>query len=120
MSGLLLVYVGTAGGGQVKAIEPLIGHTKANHRMDRCWLQGAVGDALHALSCAAGYNIRWLMRAIARLGLGGFFYACFHAVVYGLGWLRWLLTGSVAPKRGGSARCEARLERSLLGLAASG
>jgi hypothetical protein len=36
--------------------------------MDRCWLQGALGDALHALSCAAGYNIRWLLRAIARLG----------------------------------------------------
>ena len=35
--------------------------------MDRCWLQGALGDALHALSCAAGYNIRWLLRAIARL-----------------------------------------------------
>ena len=51
-----------------QAIEPLIGHTKTDHRMDRCWLQGAVGDALHALSCAAGYNIRWLLRAIARLG----------------------------------------------------
>ena len=49
----------------------LIGHTKTDHRMDRCWLQGAVGDALHALSCAAGYNIRWLLRAIVRLGLKG-------------------------------------------------
>ena len=38
--------------------------------MDRCWLQGALGDALHTLSCAAGYNLRWLMRAITRLGLG--------------------------------------------------
>ena len=56
-----------------QAIEPLIGHTKADHRMDRCWLQGAVGDALHALSCAAGYNIRWLLRAIVRLGVGCFF-----------------------------------------------
>jgi len=56
-----------------QAIEPLIGHTKADHRMDRCWLQGAMGDALHALSCAAGYNIRWLLRAIVRLGLGGLF-----------------------------------------------
>ena len=56
-----------------QAIEPLIGHAKADHRMDRCWLQGAVGDALHALSCAAGYNIRWLLRAIVRLGVGGFF-----------------------------------------------
>ncbi len=38
--------------------------------MDRCWLQGATGDALHAISCAAGYNIRWLLRAIAALGVG--------------------------------------------------
>ena len=50
-----------------QAIEPAIGHTKSDHRMDRCWLKGALGDALHALSCAAGYNIRWLMRAIVRL-----------------------------------------------------
>ena len=49
-----------------QAIEPLIGHTKSDHRMERCWLQGALGDALHAISCAAGYNIRWLLRAIAR------------------------------------------------------
>jgi IS5 family transposase len=54
-----------------QAIEPLIGHTKADHRMDRCWLKGAQGDALHAVLCAAGFNIRWLLRAIARLGLGG-------------------------------------------------
>jgi IS5 family transposase len=47
-----------------QAIEPMIGHTKSDHRMDRCWLKGALGDALHAISCAAGYNIRWLMRAI--------------------------------------------------------
>ena len=32
--------------------------------MDRCWLKGAIGDALHAISSAAGYNIRWLLRAI--------------------------------------------------------
>lgn len=36
--------------------------------MDRCWLKGAEGDALHAVLCAAGYNIRWLLRAITRLG----------------------------------------------------
>ena len=65
-----------------QAIEPLIGHTKADHRMDRCWLQGAVGDALHALSCAAGYNIRWLLRAITRLGLAGLFYALSVVLAY--------------------------------------
>ena len=47
--------------------------------MDRCWLQGAVGDALHALSCAAGYNIRWLLRAIARLGVAGLFFVLIFA-----------------------------------------
>ena len=55
------------------AVEPAIGHLKADHRLDRCWLQGALGDALHALGCAAGYNIKWLLRAIARLGLGPVF-----------------------------------------------
>jgi IS5 family transposase len=71
-----------------QAIEPLIGHTKADHGMDRCWLQGAMGDALHALSCAAGYNIRWLMRAIARLGLGGLFYALSALSAYATALLR--------------------------------
>jgi transposase, IS5 family len=52
-----------------QAIEPAIGHAKADHRMDRCWLQGAAGDALHTVLCAAGFNIRWLLRAIARKGL---------------------------------------------------
>ena len=51
------------------AVEPAIGHLKSDHRMDRCWLQGALGDALHSISCAAGYNLRWLMRAIVRLGI---------------------------------------------------
>ena len=41
--------------------------------MDSCWLQGATGDALHAISCAAGYNVRWLLRAIAALGVGAVF-----------------------------------------------
>lgn len=52
-----------------QAIEPIIGHLKADHRMDRCHLKGALGDKLHAVLCAAGYNIRWLLRAIARKGM---------------------------------------------------
>ena len=48
-----------------QAVEPAIGHLKADHRMDRCWLKGSEGDALHAVLCAAGFNIRWLLRAIA-------------------------------------------------------
>jgi IS5 family transposase len=52
-----------------QAVEPAIGHLKSDHRMDRCWLQGQLGDALHAVLCATGYNIRWLLRAMVRLGL---------------------------------------------------
>lgn len=52
-----------------QAIEPAIGHTKSDTRMDRCWLSGSTGDALHAVLCAAGFNIRWLLRAIAAKGL---------------------------------------------------
>ncbi len=37
--------------------------------MDRCWLQGQLGDALHAVLCAAGYNLRWLLWDMLRLGL---------------------------------------------------
>lgn len=28
-----------------------------------------MGDRLHALLCAAGYNLRWLLRMIAKKGL---------------------------------------------------
>ena len=48
-----------------QAVEPAIGHLKSDNRMDRCWLKGALGDALHTISCAAGYNLRWLMRQVA-------------------------------------------------------
>lgn len=56
-----------------QAVEPAIGHLKSDNRMDRCWLKGQLGDALHAVLCAAGYNLRWLLRAMVHLGLKGFF-----------------------------------------------
>ncbi|MFY7867015.1 IS5 family transposase, partial [Roseateles sp.] len=65
-----------------QAIEPLIGHAKADHRMDRCWLKGAEGDALHAVLCAAGFNIRWLLRAIAKMGLAALLLALTGLAVY--------------------------------------
>jgi len=56
------------------ALEPVIGDLKADHRMDRCHLKGEIGDRLNTMLCAAGYNLRWLLRAIARKGLGTFFW----------------------------------------------
>jgi IS5 family transposase len=53
-----------------QAIKPANGHAKTDHRMNRCWLEGQGGDALHAVPCAAALNTRWLPSAIVRLGLG--------------------------------------------------
>ena len=53
-----------------QAIEPIIGHLKSDNRMNRCHLKGPEGDAIHAVLCAAGYNIRWLLRMIRKKGLG--------------------------------------------------
>jgi IS5 family transposase len=38
--------------------------------MNRCHLKGSLGDSLHAVLCAAGYNIRWLLRMIIKKGVG--------------------------------------------------
>ena len=45
-----------------EAVEPSIGHLKADHRMCRNFLKGALGDAMNPILAAAGFNIRWLMR----------------------------------------------------------
>ena len=50
-----------------QAVEPVIGHLKADHRMARCWLKGSIGDAINTVLAAAGFNLRWLMRALVRL-----------------------------------------------------
>ena len=77
-----------------QAIEPAIGHVKHDNRMIRCYLKGSIGDALHAISCAAGYNIRWLMRAIMRLGLRGLF-----ALVFLASWLTDMLRSRLRKAR---------------------
>src|ERR1700684_4362905 len=44
------------------AVEPVIGHLKAEHRMDRNYLAHRAGDAANAVLAAAGYNFRLLIR----------------------------------------------------------
>ena len=34
--------------------------------MGNCHLKGEIGDRLHAVLCAAGYHIQWLLRMMAR------------------------------------------------------
>ena len=38
------------------AVEPVIGHVKAEHRMDRNYLKGRVGDRINAVLAAAGFT----------------------------------------------------------------
>jgi len=47
------------------AIEPVIGHVKAEHRMERNYLRGRLGDELNVIFAAAGFNFRKLLRAFA-------------------------------------------------------
>ena len=50
-------------------LEATIGHAKFDHRMDRNYLIGTVGDAINALAAACGYNLRRIIDAIRRLCL---------------------------------------------------
>jgi transposase, IS5 family len=49
------------------AVEPVIGHLKAEHRMDRNYLKGRYGDRGNAVLAAAGYNFALLLRRCRRL-----------------------------------------------------
>ena len=58
------------------AIEPVIGHMKAEHRMGRNYLWYRQGDAINAVLAAAGYNfsllLRWLELLLCRILLALF------------------------------------------------
>jgi IS5 family transposase len=49
------------------AVEPVIGHLKAEHRMDRNYLAFRQGDANNAILAAVGYNFRRLIRWLSIL-----------------------------------------------------
>jgi IS5 family transposase len=56
------------------SVEPVIGHLKSDHRLDRCFLKGRIGDKLNLIGSAAGFNVRKLL---SLLGTGIFFRALF-------------------------------------------
>ena len=43
------------------AIEPVIGHMKAEDHLGRCYLKGRAGDAANAILSAVGYNFRRIL-----------------------------------------------------------
>ena len=46
------------------AVEPVIGHIKNEHRMDRNYLAHKQGDAINPILAAAGYNFRLILKWI--------------------------------------------------------
>jgi len=46
------------------AIEAAIGHMKSDGKLDRNWLKGALGDAIHAVMCGAGHNLRMILKKL--------------------------------------------------------
>jgi IS5 family transposase len=48
------------------AVEPSIGHLKAEHRLERNRLKGTAGNAVNAVLAAAAMNFQKLMRAVPR------------------------------------------------------
>ncbi len=64
---------------QCSVIEPEIGHMKNDGRLDRCYLKGAVGDAINMVMVAAGHNLRKILNKLRLLwlkiisGLMGYF-----------------------------------------------
>jgi IS5 family transposase len=58
------------------AIEPVIGHIKNQHRMDRCQLAHTQGDKINAVLAAAGYNFRLILNWIK-----AFLYLVFAAMI---------------------------------------
>ena len=42
-------------------VEPMIGHMKSDGLLARNWLRGALGDAMHAVLCGAGHNLRMIL-----------------------------------------------------------
>ena len=49
------------------AVEPVIGHLKAEHRMGRNHLKGRDGDRINPVLAAAGFNFHLLLRWFERL-----------------------------------------------------
>lgn len=71
------------------AIEPAIGHMKMDGRLARNPLKGQLGDAIHALMCGAGHNLRLILAAL-RL--------CRARWALTLGQILAAMAGSVAPQ----------------------
>ena len=49
------------------SLEAIIGHMKVDGLLERCHLKGTKGDAIHAILCGIGHNLRQMRAFLARL-----------------------------------------------------
>jgi len=70
------------------AIEPIIGHMKAEGHLDRNYLKGPLGDAINALMAGTGQNLRMILKKLRLL-------------------LAWLLNWRLVPQHNWSATADA-------------
>jgi transposase, IS5 family len=61
------------------AIEPIIGHLKAEGHLGRCYLKRHRGDAANAILSAVGFNLRLVLRWL-RIFLSQILKAIFHSL----------------------------------------
>jgi IS5 family transposase len=62
-----------------QVVEPMIGHMKSDGLLGKNWLKGELGDAMHAILCGAGHNLRMILAHlrvllfafVARLSIAG-------------------------------------------------
>jgi IS5 family transposase len=62
------------------AIEPIIGHIKADHRLNRNFYKGLVGDSINIMLAAAGFNFKRMMNKW-KSSFVLFFHQLFYALV---------------------------------------
>ena len=65
------------------AIEPVIGHIKSDHYMERNMLGGELGDKLNAMLSAVGFNLVKLMKGLKKKWLKSLF-LCLREVSDGM------------------------------------
>jgi len=58
-------------------IEPVIGHLKDDGHLERNHLAGAEGDAINAILCADGHNLRLLARWLTEISRRSFAWSVF-------------------------------------------
>ncbi len=72
-------------------LEAMIGHMKQDGLLSRCHLKGSEGDAIHALLCGLGHNMRLLLNFIREGASAGF-------ILLILGWKNRLNALNFSPK----------------------